>query len=242
MFLAEPIAKEVSMSLPKSLITPIPADKQDKRGWSVSLNGAPIPQVTELTISNPKFGVVAYGLTSPGYDGWSFHEIGGGGSVIVPYASIEKQLYIGVLEQARHNQGGKILNVPRGFLDPGESHFEAAKREFTEEVGVNAPVNVVSLPGEPMNPNSAFFETPEPEEGVKCFSVHFHSAQLEKSETGYRFRDGVVKPNAESKAAKLAEQILGCRFIPYAKALQLGDMFTVAAVGRLIGSIGISPQ
>jgi ADP-ribose pyrophosphatase YjhB (NUDIX family) len=230
------------VSLPKSLIIPIPADKQDKRGWSVSLNGAPIPQVTELTISNPKFGVVTYGLTTPGYDGWSFRENGGGGSVIVPYASIEKQLYIGVLEQGRHNQGGKVLNVPRGFLDPGESHFEAAKREFAEESGVNVKVNVVPLAGEPMNPNSAFFETPEPEEGVKCFAVQFHSAQLEKGEMGYKFRDGIVKPNAESKATKLAEQILGCHFIPFAKALQLGDMFTVAAVGRLMGSIGVTSQ
>lgn len=223
-----------------SLIAPIPLDKQDKRGWSVTLNGEHVPQVQSLCISNPKFGAVNYGNTPPGYDGWSFHEIGGGGSVIVPYASINKELWIGVLEQARHNQGGKVLNVPRGFIDPGESHFEAAHREFVEETGADpGSARVTPLPGESMNPNSAFFETPGEGEGVKCFAVQFHSRQLEPSDGSYVFRKGVIKA---TRAKTAAEQILGCRFIPYAKALQLGDMFTVAAVGRLIGSIGITPQ
>jgi hypothetical protein len=43
---------------------------------------------------------------------------------------------------------------------------------------------------------------------------------------------------AAAKAlAKTREDILGSRFIPWTQAVQLGDMFTVAVVGRLMGSI-----
>ncbi|MFA5935915.1 MAG: NUDIX domain-containing protein [Patescibacteria group bacterium] len=228
-------------SLFKSLITPIPAEKQEKRGWAVTLNGQTVPEVSTLEISNAKFGVVSYGNTPPGYDGWSFKEIGGGGSVIVPYVSIDGVLHIGVLEQARHNQGGKVLNVPRGFLAPGESHFQAARREFSEETGHDPrKIEVIPLPGEPMNCNSAFFETAEKGEGVRFFAVHFHSNELETRDGVCVFREGVLKSDEASKAAKLAEQILGCRFIRYEEALRLSDMFTVAGVGRLIVHIGMN--
>jgi 8-oxo-dGTP pyrophosphatase MutT (NUDIX family) len=223
-----------------SLIVPIPSDKQEKRGWTVKLDGETIRNVGSLQISNPNFGVVTYGLTPPGYDGWSFKEIGGGGSVIVPYAQIDKQLYIGVVEQARHNQGGKVLNVPRGFLDPGESHFQAANREVVEETGYDpGDKKTVELVGDPMNPNSAFFETPEKNEGVKCYALQIQSRELEEREGMYVFRSGILRSNASSKSARLAEQILGTRFIPYQQAVRLGDMFTVAAVGRLIGQLDI---
>lgn len=208
----------------------------------MTLNGQVVQHVSSLQIENPKFGVVSYGLTPPGYDGWSFKELGGGGSVIVPYAQIDGRLYIGVVEEARHNQGGKVLNVPRGFLDPGESHFNAAIRETEEEMGYTSGMAPFELEGIPMNPNSAFFETPWKGEGVRVFALPVRAEELERVENVYRFRPGVLSSNQASKTAKLAERILGSRFVSYVHAVRLGDMFTVAAVGRLFGHLEASER
>ena len=97
------------MSEPKStLITDIPEEELEKRGWKVSVNGKPIINVSRVTISNPRFGEFNYGITRGKYDGWSFHEIGGGGSVIIPYVHINDSIFVGLIKQERHNQGGKV--------------------------------------------------------------------------------------------------------------------------------------
>ncbi len=215
-----------------TLITDIPEEKQAKRGWKVELNGQTVEQMNRVRISHPKFGELNHGLTPGGWDGWSFHEIGGGGSVTVPFSVINDQLYVGVVEQNRPNQGGNVLNTPRGFLDPGEKHFEAAIREAGEELGVDdnrIEERIFRLDGDPMNPNSTFFETAEEGEGVKLFAFSVLESELQNDGDGYIFREDSLKP-----ASKAAEGILKCRMIPWKQAAQLGDMFTVAAVGRLL--------
>ena len=224
-----------------TLISNIPAEKQAKRGWKVEIDGKPVGHVEKISITHPSFGELAYGLTPPGYDGWSFCEHGGGGAVIVPYCITRGRLFIGLVEQQRHNQGGKVLNVPRGFLSPGETHFQAAAREFTEETSLAVvPSSVTALSGVPLNPNSAFFETAGEGDGVKCYAVNVDESLLCAAESSGRlaFRAGVLKADAASKQAKLAEQILGCVFVPVADAARVGDMFTVAVVARLAASLG----
>lgn len=207
---------------------------QQKRSWEVELNGEVIEKVLHLKISNSKFGEVNYGLTPAGYDGWSFHEIGGGGVVTVPFSIIDGELYVGLVKQLRHNQGGEAWNVPRGFLSPDENHFKAAIREYEEEVRYLSPdKRVKPLEGESCNPNSAFFETAEKGEGVKYYSIEILPTQLEldPEQNAFRFRSGLLEP-----ATKQAELILKCRFFGWRKAVQVADMFTVAAAGRLLAA------
>src|SRR5215212_8284809 len=111
-----------------TLITAIPDEEQSRRRWRVELNGQTVDVVYQLVVHNEDFGTWAYGLTPGGYDGWSFHARGGGGVVILPFAQLSQSLVVGVVDQHRHNQGGKVLNAPRGFLQIGETHDQAAPR------------------------------------------------------------------------------------------------------------------
>jgi ADP-ribose pyrophosphatase YjhB (NUDIX family) len=219
-----------------TLITNIPDEKQAKRGWTVKVNDVPLERVTKIELHNPNFGTLAYGQTVPGYDGWSFHELGGGGAVVLPYACIDQQWYVGLVEQNRHNQGGKVLNAPRGFLNPGESHFKAASRELAEEMSLRGAPEL--LPGQGVNPNSAFFETAQPGEGVKFYAMKVSASALEQVDGVWRFKKGALAAeSADTKAQKVAEQILGACFVPLKDATSVGDMFTVAGVGRLITAL-----
>ena len=217
-----------------TLIKEIPEELRQKRGWKVELNGEAVENVFHLKIFNPKFGEVNYGMTPGGYDGWSFHGIGGGGVVTVPFSIIDGELYVGLVKQLRQNQGGEAWNVPRGFLNPNESHFKAAMREYEEEVRYLSPDRRVKpLEGENCNPNSAFFETAGKGEGVKYYSIEILPTQLEldPEQNAFKFKSGLLDP-----ATKQAELILKCRFFAWRKSVQVADMFTVAAVGRLLAA------
>lgn len=220
----------------QTLIEEIRAEKQSERGWQVELDGVALPEVGHLCISNPKFGQLEYGSAPGGaYDSWTFHENGGGGSVILPYAMIANNLYIGCLEQLRPNQGGKVLNVPRGFLAPNENHFQAAQREFLEEVGLVEAFAVTKLPGQPANPNSAFFDTRGQDEGVKFFAIRVPAALLEQKPGSpyYHLKPDAVRTDPTSKAMRMAEQVLSVEFLPWITVAQLSDMFSVAGAARL---------
>lgn len=220
----------------QTLVEDIRPDKQGERGWRLTVNGGTISDVKHFCLANPQFGRIEYGAAPGGaYDTWAFHEIGGGGSVTLPYALLEDDLYVGVVEQNRPNQGGKVFNVPRGFLASGESHFRAAEREFAEEVGLVEPFTVEELPGLPGNPNSAFFDTRGDGEGVKFFGVRIPGTCLESVSEArrYRLRKGMVSTDPASKAARVAEQILDTVFMPWIEVVQLSDMFSVAGAARL---------
>jgi ADP-ribose pyrophosphatase YjhB (NUDIX family) len=227
----------------------IPADKQEKRGWAVRVNGEIVPSVKLVEIENPRFGRLVYGSVGGAYDSWAFAEIGGGGAVSVPFTFFNKRLFIGVVEQKRDNQGGIVLNVPRGFLNPGENHFEAVKRETTEEVGLALPLEYSDISGQPANTNSTFFVTSDPGEGVKFFSLNVPLELLEPDEEYtapklcpahfpsmkvFKFKADTVKA-----VGKGAEQIFKCVFVPWRYAAKLSDMFTKAAVSVLWASLDL---
>ena len=205
------------------------------RGWKLFVNKKEIPDVESALLVNEKMGIeVPYGLTPAGYDCISIHTPGGGGSVIVPFSVHEGEVLIGMVFQNRFNQGGNVWNLPRGFLNPGETHIHAAKREFIEETGIDNEkfdFPVVHLNG-PLNPDSAWFQTDKEGEGVKFFSV------LIPSELLFRETDGTYKwtfgEDKAAKAEKRAEAIFKCRFFPWKDAMHVSDMFTCAGVGRLI--------
>jgi ADP-ribose pyrophosphatase len=58
-----------------------------------------------------------------------------GASAVVPFVSDED---IVLIRQHRHAAGGRILEVPAGKLDPGETPEICAARELEEETGLRA--------------------------------------------------------------------------------------------------------
>lgn len=138
-------------------------------------------------------------------------------------------MYVGLVEQNRYNQGGNVWNAPRGFLDPGETHFDAAIRELSEETGyIPSPTNRVRyLDGNPLNPNSTFFDTSKKGEGVRFYAIEVMTDEIDID--NLCFKSEVLKP-----MTKTAELITRCKFFPWRKATQVGDMFTVASIARLL--------
>ncbi|HCC22797.1 TPA: hypothetical protein DF272_01305 [Candidatus Falkowbacteria bacterium] len=218
-----------------------------KRGWSVKVNGAVVDPVSVVEISHPRYGVLNYGSVGGRYDSWNFMEIGSGGVVTVPYARVNGALYIGLVDQERDNQGGRVLNVPRGFLDPKEKHFEAAARELEEETGLaNLNDRMSEFPGQRANPNSTFFVTNGDNEGVAFFGLVIKPHELERDPghvvpelsasavavdpvVSLKLRADMVKP-----VSKQAELIYSCCFLPISVAIALSDMFTKVAAGLVL--------
>lgn len=186
--------------------------------------------------NNPKMGVtVTYGLTLGGFDGWQIHETGGGGSVTTPFAVIDDVLYVGVVTQNRHTQGGPVDNTPRGYRKPGENPLENAIREYNEEIETNDAklmVKIAPLPGQPVNQNSAHYETWGPDEGVKYFACEISKNALVANDGHYVFREDLLSAINEEERKK--EAILGAKFIRADKALGLNDSFTLIAAAKIM--------
>lgn len=204
---------------------------ESKRGWILLINGVEVKTPVEhVALVNQKFGTLEYGQTPGGYDSWCFSEIGGGGSVIVPYAIIDGVVYVGLVEQNRYTQGGKVWNLPRGFLSAGETHFGAAVRESGEEARFNLAERFAELDGAPGNSNSAFFVT-EGSSGVRFFRLTIREDEVEPAsdgQPGYVFKRGVLVPQSKS-----GEQIFRSRFMTLRMATRVSDLFTRSGIAML---------
>ncbi len=218
---------------PPSLIRPLTTDERAKRKWTVRINGVPQLDAVSAEISAPQFGAVRYGMTVAGYDGWSFAEVGGGGSTIIPFCIDGGRLLIGTIREVRHNLGGEVANVPRGFVDAGETHLAAARRELAEETGFHSD-RVFSLQGDPVNCNSAFFETPARDLGVRFFAVEVPVEMLERREDAIGFRASVIASDPGDEARRRNDGIGKTEFVEWTQAAGYRDMFTIAAIGRLL--------
>lgn len=221
-------------------VSPIPESDQGKRGWVLEVNGEVIPNVRSASLTQTTMHVkLEYGKTPAGYDGLALEEPGGGGSVTIPFVEIDGEVYIGMAIENRPYSGGRVPNVPRGFLDPGESHFEVATREPGEEMQYE-PIkkDVELLEGESMNPNSTFFVTIGPDKGVRFFKLEVDPNEVRVAEDSenpvnkvFEFNPGVLKAK---EGDRLGERIYGSKFYHWTKAVKVKDMFTSAGVGRLI--------
>ncbi len=225
-------------TMPNGLVRPMTAEEIAKRGWQLYLNGELVPDVASARLVQPKMGIeLAYGMRPEGFDGPVITEPGGGGSVIVPFTERDGKLYIGMVEQKRPLQGGVVLNVPRGFLRPDENHFQAANREATDETAyVAANLELFELFGDGVNPNNAFFNTNKKGMGVRFFALKVPEQHINWTPGDSplaTFKEGVLKTDPASSAAKVAEGILKCRFQAWWEATLVGDMFTLAAIARL---------
>ena len=69
----------MSATTPVPLLRPIASSEQPQRKWEVRLDGEPVPAASLVEVRS-RYGVLRYGWTAGGYDGWSFREPGGGGA------------------------------------------------------------------------------------------------------------------------------------------------------------------
>jgi len=217
----------------KTLIRPLLPKERAQRKWAVSVNGATSADVSSVDIAAPQFGVLRYGMTPGGYDGWSFSEAGGGGSAIVPFCLDGERLLIGTIREVRPYLGGEVNNVPRGFIDPGEDHCQAARRELAEETGFDCD-NICLLPGDPVNCNSTFFETAAPHLGIRFFAAEVPAALLERHDAIMRLRSDIIANDAASRSRRQQEGIAALEFTDWTAATHYRDMFTLAAIARLL--------
>ncbi len=220
---------------------PATPEAQDRRGWTVAINGENVEEPVEsASLTQGRMGIdIEYGQRPEGYDGVVIRERGGGGAVTIPYMVHPNSgdVYVGVVEEFRPTLGGNVLNVPRGFMDAGETHRDTATRELQEETGFKAIGSRVVQLAQGLNPNSTYFDTSRSEdEGVSIFAVPVHESELDHvvqddgSET-YVF-PGHIRQQAEGN--KPAERILGSKFVLVEEAMQSRDMFTSAAAGHLL--------
>lgn len=208
----------------------------DKRGWSLSVNGKEIKGVESISLVHDGLNMsVDYGMRPEGYDGFVIRELGG--AVTLPWTITEAgQIYIGLVEEYRPTMGeDATLNAPRGMANSGESHDDTANRELKEETGKDIGGRALKMTGG-LNANSAFFDNSrEHNNGVSMYSVQLDSDELELSydDTGMLFYQfpAAVRDQAENSTV---EKIYGTRFVPLNEAFDSKDMFTVAAVGLLV--------
>jgi len=205
------------------------------RDWELLVNGELVKDVRTMSLTHSAMGIeVNYGLHPAGYDTVRIHERGGGGAVTVPYTLIDGRLHIGVVSQNRPGAGGVVDEIPRGFVDPKETHEDAVVREMAEETGLSTLAERFFELGRHKNPNTAFFDTSAPDEGIRFYGIEITPEELElvADESGapyYRFQQG-IRDQAETK---VEERILGSRFVPVGELIHSSDLMTSAGVGLL---------
>lgn len=124
--------------------------------WETYVDGVSIsPKLLE--IKSP-YGQFMLGLRPEGFHGWAFKP-GKEGVLTVPWVRTnQNDFLIGLIHEWRPNMGSKgVWSVPGGFVELNELNKDAAKRETSEESGLNLSANVAELPGEQVNPDRMYY-------------------------------------------------------------------------------------
>jgi 8-oxo-dGTP pyrophosphatase MutT (NUDIX family) len=247
------MASEIAKSAHTYQLSPIDLspEAQAKRGWRIAINGEPVEiPVESVTMINPHIGVsVDYGQGQEGYDRPVIRELGGGGSVTTPYMLLNGEIYIGLIKEYRPTMKDEyIWSVPRGMLNQGESHADAAVRELAEETGFDANkirqgrrLGHVTLLAAGLNSNPTYFDTTQGGEdetpGISIYAVEVSADDLvqtvEDGKTYFSFKPSIA---SEPQTDKATEKIIGSRFVPLREVMQSQDMMTSAAAGQLLSA------
>lgn len=230
-----------------------PVGPQTRVGWSIFLRDKEggvyqVEDAAQLVLVNPIYGALVYGQAPAGpYDTWTWTEVGGGGSIVVPWTIMKGVIYVGVLIEwrplARATSGQFVLNVPRGSIDPEETHDDAASRELVEEVGLPPERRLVKFDCEPgncdnANTNTAFLLPSGKQAGLRYYACRFDSEELEPVDGTNRLRISAPLTPAHGS---IGEKIIKVEFVPVREAAKIcGDNFTRAGIGLLLTSDLIS--
>jgi len=70
--------------------------------------------------------------------GGQAREISAGGVVVRGETALEDEQVVVIVPTRRAPDGSRVLALPKGHVDPGETELEAAEREVREETGIVA--------------------------------------------------------------------------------------------------------
>src|SRR5277367_4835719 len=70
--------------------------------------------------------------------GGQAREISAGGVVVRGESALEDEQVVVIVPTRRSPDGSRVLGLPKGHVDPGETELEAAEREVREETGIVA--------------------------------------------------------------------------------------------------------
>lgn len=202
----------------------IPSEEQLRRRWSLWVNGQLVPLVESVVLECPNYGVLEYGDFAPGRDGCRFAENNGGGSVVFPYSIVDgDELCVGLIREERDNLYGTHFCAIGGFCKSGESHLDAAKREYKEETGVD-PTELFELPGFPMTSARGLFVCNLPRnEGVHAYAHKVPRGNLVGNALGY------VNAFWDSSPERTIH------FVPWRKAVEISpDALVMAGIAKLL--------
>lgn len=215
----------------------VPTQKGGSWLWRLYIDGVAVvmDNIRHIAIKSP-WGLISVGLDPVvNRNSIAFREAGQGGAVIVPFIlirdgvvveqfSLDCQVLIEVINQWRSKIGGLVWSVPRGFVNDNnnEGHLTAARRELFEEAEVVSD-NIIELPGEPVNPNSSFFET-GPSGGLRFFAAQLSSQYVVELDGCWQLTQLTTNN---------AEKISGSQLLTIDEAVRLQDGPTVIAVARL---------
>ncbi len=65
-------------------------------------------------------------------------EISAGGVVVRGEQALDDAQMVAIVPTRRAPDGSRVLGLPKGHIDPGETALEAAEREVREETGIDA--------------------------------------------------------------------------------------------------------
>ncbi len=77
-------------------------------------------------------------MSSKRRGGRSAHEISAGGVVIRGGDGLDDEQVVVIVPTRRAADGSRVLGLPKGHVDPGETELQAAEREVREETGIVA--------------------------------------------------------------------------------------------------------
>lgn len=217
-----------------------PISEETNHDWVIEIDGQPV-KAKHVTFNNSKFGLLSFGQRPEGTIGWIWHEASGGGQGVVPYSVIDDLLFIGLVQESRPMLSGLAWNIPRGFINPGETHFDSAKRELGEEVGNLSWLELKELQGLPANPNSTFFDTSSRGGDFRFFGLEIPAVILTPNIDVIKFGDGLFckgsykfKDDSIKSISRAGEKIIRCLFFPWPYASIIQDTFTGMGVLRLL--------
>lgn len=222
------------------ILKPVPEGRDPE--WDVYIDGVLHRcRHAEVVLNRPgkPYRCMQFGLVESegnSYPAIVYRETEGGGTVIIPMATVNGELFIGAAIQRRLCMGPKpVLNAVGGYMKPGASALEQGAEELAEEVGVSRLFGeMILLPGEPININRAFVDTSGEGEGVKFMGVPVHSAALEPLNDGtgcYRFRQDAVE-QAPDVDPNNKEKVIGTVFVPVRVAIRLAEGFLSNGAAR----------
>lgn len=159
--------------------------------------------------------------------------VGGGGAATIMWSrDPEGNLFVGGVLQNRAfiDRLNKVFNIARGFARPGEDIRDAALRELDEEVGNPDLLVPQSLPGAPVNMDSAWFDS----EGDFNGTVEFFHLQVPwellvaQDDGSYAFEVDAITEE------KKKEAIFGAKFVPGETIPSLADGISIIGYARLL--------